>query len=209
MLNTIKKYGLFALIFGAAGVIVFAAAFLQEFNSRDVETRLPGLGLKLPLKEPRIEVSVFRFVLELYDGDTLIKRYEAGFGKSPVAGRVGKDLAATPTGQYRIIKKEIRQDMMARGSRFLLLDYPNEGDARRGLDAGMITRDEYHALLAADGAALTPPWTTSLGGPLGIQGNFFFFRERHFTDGSVALSNADINELFEYVPVGTPVNIHD
>jgi hypothetical protein len=207
MWSTLKRWTLISLCLGAAGVILFAGAFLQEFNNNELASRLPTLGLKLPLKDPRIEVSCFRFALELFDGDTLIKRYEAGFGRSTVAGRIGRDIASTPLGEYRIIKKEIREDVLARGSRFLLLDYPNSEDARRGLDANAITRDEYADIVSAETANQLPPKDTGLGGPLGIQGNFFFFRERHFTDGSVAISNGDINELFEYVPVGTPVII--
>jgi hypothetical protein len=209
MWATFKRCSLITLLVGAAGVILFAAAFLQEFHHKDIESRLPALGLKLPLKDPRIEVSCFRFCLELFDGDTLIKRYEAGFGRSPVSGRIGKDLASTPHGEYRIIKKEIRKDVIAHGSRFLLLDYPNAGDAQRALETGLLSRDDYNNIVAADREDRMPPWDTSLGGPLGIQGNFFFFRERHFTDGSVAIGNADINELFEYVKVGTPVIIKD
>jgi hypothetical protein len=209
MFATFKKLLLVGLLITSVGVILFAGAFLQEFHKKDIETRLPGLGLKLPLKEPRIEVSVYRFCLELFDGDTLVKRYEAGFGKAPVSGRIGRDLASTPMGEYKIIRKEIRKDLMARGSRFLVLDYPNSGDARRGLETGTLPRDEYYQILGAEEAGATPPTNTMFGGPLGIQGNFFFFRERHFTDGSVALANSDVNELFDYVPVGTPVVIKD
>jgi hypothetical protein len=90
-----------------------------------------------------------------------------------------------------------------------LLDNPNAGDAKRAREAGAITREDYMTIVAADEANQTPPTGTVMGGPLGIQGNFFFFRERHFTDGSVALANSDINELFDYVPVGTPVLIKD
>lgn len=209
MFATFRKFILASTLICAAGFILFAAAFLQEFHHHDVESRLPSLGLRLPLKHPRIEVSCYRFVLELFDGDTFIKRYEAGFGRAPVNGRIGKDAASTPLGEYTIIRKEIRHDMMTRGSRFLQLDYPNAGDARRGIDAGVITREEYMNIVAADESGQNPPMNTSLGGPMGIQGNFFFFRERHFTDGSVALANSDINEIFDLVPVGTPVLIKD
>jgi len=37
-------------------------------------------------------------------------------------------------------------------------------------------------------AAGDPPPAGPLGGPLGIQGNFFFWVAQHFTDGSVALA---------------------
>ena len=132
-----------------------------------------------------------------------------GFGRSPVSGRIGKDIASTPQGEYRIIKKEIREDILNRGSRFLLLDYPNSGDAQRGRAGNLLTREEYERIVAAEREGEVPPYDTPLGGPLGIQGNFFFFRERHYTDGSVAISNADLNELYDYVPVGTPVFIHE
>jgi hypothetical protein len=206
---TFKRWFLVVLLIGAAGTILFAGAFLQEFHGHDIESRLPGLGLRLPLKDPRIEVSCYRFVLELWDGDVMIKRYEAGFGRSPVSGRIGKDIASTPHGEYSVIRKDKREDVLKHGSRFMLLDYPNTGDAQRALEVNLITRAEYERIVAADRAGEPPPYDTALGGPLGIHGNFFFFRERHYTDGSVAIGNADINELFDYVPVGTPVLIHE
>jgi hypothetical protein len=209
MIHWLRKWFVLILVIVAAGCIAFAGGFLQEFHPHDIDSRLPGLGLKLPLKDPHIEVSCYRFVLELYDGEILIKRYEAGFGRSPVSGRIGKDMASTPHGEYRIIRKDTRENILTRGSRFLLLDYPNSGDAQRALEANLVTRDEYQRIVNADRNDERPPWDTPLGGPVGIQGNFFFFRERHYTDGSVAISNADLNELFDYVPIGTPVNIHE
>ena len=62
-------------------------------------------------------------------------------------------------------------------------------DAIRGLEAGVIDSDEYREITQAAQLGSMPTYGTGLGGPLGIQGNFFFFRERHFTDGSVAVSN--------------------
>jgi hypothetical protein len=198
-----------ALVLVAVGAIAFVGGFLQEFHGRDLDERARAAGLRLPLEDPRIEVACHRFALELWDGETLIKRYEAGFGRSQVSGRIGTELASTPMGEYRVVRKDVRRGILERGSRFLLLDYPNSGDAQRGLDAGVLSRDEYERVVAAERAGEPAPYDTALGGPLGIQGNYFFFRERHYTDGSVAISNADINELFEAVPIGTPVVIHE
>jgi hypothetical protein len=209
MFSFFRRWFVTILVLASAGVIAFVGGFLQEFHGRDLDERASTLGIRLPLKDPRLEVSCFRFAVELWDGDTLVKRYEAGFGRSPVCGRVGKDLASTPMGEYEVIRKEIREDILNRGSRFLQLDYPNSGDAQRGLESGILARDEYERIVAADRAGDPPPYDTALGGPLGIQGNYFFFRERHYTDGSVAISNADINELFDHVPIGTPVIIHE
>jgi lipoprotein-anchoring transpeptidase ErfK/SrfK len=53
----------------------------------------------------------------------------------------------------------------------------------------------------------TPPCPPSLGGPFGIQGNFFTVSTKHCTDGAIAISNADVIELWRHAPVGTPVSV--
>ncbi len=50
----------------------------------------------------------------------------------------------------------------------------------------------------------TPPWDTALGGEIFIHGGG---TSGDWTAGCVALDNADMQELFDSVPLGTPVRI--
>jgi lipoprotein-anchoring transpeptidase ErfK/SrfK len=49
------------------------------------------------------------------------------------------------------------------------------------------------------------PWNTALGGEIFIHGHG---SGSDWTWGCVALDDADIQELYSLIPVGTPVRIH-
>ena len=201
--RTVATYGLLATCFLG---LLFVVGFLQELSGDEIPDRAGILALKLPFEEPRIEVHLQRMVLELYEGDVMVKRYSIGSGRT-VPGRLTSREESTPLGEYRILERRRREDLIGRGSRFMVLDFPNEEDTRRAWAEGVLASEDYQRLMSASQLGTIPPSDTPLGGPVGIQGNLFFFLERRFTDGSIALSNGDINELFEHVPVGTPVSI--
>jgi len=186
--------------------ILFAVGYLQEFASDDIEAAAGNEGAGFPLEDPWIEIDLQRMTLELRDGEHMIKRYAIGYGSGRI-GRVVGRRDSTPLGEFKIVEKRQRKDILVRGSRFLVFNFPNPDVAYTAYEADVITEDELDSILQADAEGAVPPMDTALGGPLGIQGNYWFFMGRRFTDGSVALANADVNELYEHVPVGTPVVI--
>lgn len=202
-LRILITYGGLAL---AVLATIFVAGFLQEFAGDEIPEAARKAGVSLPLKEPRIEIRLQTMTLSLFDGETLVKRYNIGYGyKTP--GRLQDREGSTPLGEYQVVAKSEREDLLTRGTRFLQIDFPSLYDAGRAFDTGVISRNDYERIESRALLEEPPPSDTPLLGPIGIQGNFFFFRDRRFTDGSVALSNGDINELYEYVPIGTPVII--
>jgi murein L,D-transpeptidase YafK len=84
------------------------------------------------------------------------------------------------------------------------LSYPNEEDAARGLREGLITRAQAASIVGAVRAGRCPPWDTALGGEIFIHGGG---TASDWTWGCVALENAEVKELFDAVPAGTPVRI--
>jgi murein L,D-transpeptidase YafK len=86
----------------------------------------------------------------------------------------------------------------------LELSYPNQKHAERGLRDGLITRGQYNQILSALTRKRVPPQNTRLGGELFIHGNG---SQSDWTWGCVALDDQNIRELFDAVPVGTPVTI--
>jgi murein L,D-transpeptidase YafK len=106
----------------------------------------------------------------------------------------------TPEGDFRVVvKNEKSQFYLSLG-----LDYPNREDAARGLRDGLITRAEYDRIVRAIRRKGIPPWDTALGGEIYIHGGG---TANDWTAGCAALENADMQELFDAVPVGTPVRI--
>jgi len=206
MLKTLRMWFTYGGLLVAFLGTLFVVAYLQEFAGDDIPEIAREAGVSLPLKDPRLEVILQNMTLALYEGDVLLKRYSVGYGHK-MPGRANDREGSTPLGEYMIVDKQERKDLLSRGTRFLRFDFPGLEDADKALDAGEITREDYEAINVAHRLDEFPPSDTALLGPLGIQGNYFFFQDRRFTDGSLALSNGDINELYEYVPIGTPVVI--
>jgi hypothetical protein len=208
MLELLRRVLVFSGLLGSVSAVLILGGVLQEWRASELPDRIRAAGLRLPFDEPRLEISLQRMVLEFKDGDALIKRYDIAYGRG-APGRLGRSAQATPLGEYRVIRKLKHDDLVAHGSRFLQIDFPSPADVSRAFQSGVIEDEDYGRLMAAIQAGEPPPADTALGGPLGIHGNFFFFRERRFTGGSIALSNGDINELYESVPLGTVVAIRE
>jgi murein L,D-transpeptidase YafK len=153
------------------------------------------------LSKPRIEVFKAKRLLQLFDADKLIKTYRVGLGTNPVPPKAQKDDRATPEGSYFICNKNPQSKFHLS----LAISYPGPADARRGLDAGLISKAEYQAILQARADKKTPPWDTKLGGEVFVHGNG---AGSDWTWGCIALDDRDIEELYKLVPVNTPITIH-
>ena len=156
--------------------------------------------LKLPLISPRIVVKKAERKLFLYSGGKIVRTYHVGLGLSPVGDKVREGDRRTPEGNFYIFTKNDK-------SAFYLslgISYPNARHAERGLRDGLITKAQYDSIMRALQARKTPPQNTALGGDIYIHGNG---AGSDWTWGCVALENDDVRELFNAVPVGTPVTI--
>ena len=157
-------------------------------------------ALKLPLKNPRILVTKSQRRLELYSDGAIVRTYKVGLGLNPVPDKVRQGDHATPEGEFYIFTRNDK-------SAFYLslgVSYPNVEDAARGLRDKLISRSQHDAIVQAIKRKATPPQNTRLGGDIYIHGNG---SGSDWTWGCVALENEDVKELFNAVPVGTPVTI--
>jgi murein L,D-transpeptidase YafK len=130
----------------------------------------------------------------------LVKTYPIALGSAPIGHKARQGDRKTPEGTYYICRKNPR-------SQFYLslgLSYPNKQDAAEGLKARLINRRQYNRILRAIDRGECPPWDTALGGEIFIHGNG---SKPDWTWGCVALDDPEIKELYELVPVGTPVMI--
>jgi murein L,D-transpeptidase YafK len=194
------------------------------------ERRLRLLDGKLA--NARIIVNKAQRRLELWAGRRMVKAYriQLGWRAHGAKTRVG-DLR-TPEGRYVICAHLPSTYHMA-----LWIAYPNADDARRGLEAGLISPEVYLSILEKLAAGACPPQDTVLGGAILIHGQIpeltAELARKHrtdpatlnpgwrpgdadpaamkeyqdWTDGCVALFNPDIRELYEFVAEGTPVII--
>ncbi len=117
-----------------------------------------------------------------------VKSYRVELGFNWIDDKRQEGDGATPEGRYRIVSRLDRAG--ADLYKALLIDYPNADDraqfsrGRRGGDIGESAR---------------------IGGLIEIHGGGG--RERDWTNGCVALTNRDVDDLLRRVSVGTPVTI--
>jgi len=95
--------------------------------------------------------------------------------------------------------------------RFLGLNYPDLETASRGFFKGSISKQEWLDIRRAVKAGRRPPQNTALGGFIGIHGlgdgDADIHQAYNWTNGCVALTNDQIDQLLKWVEVGTPVEI--
>ena len=133
---------------------------------------------------PAIVVSKMDKRLIIYRHGRPFKTYEIGIGRNGLADKRRAGDGATPEGSYRVIKKKAE----SRYQKALLLDYPNDEDTRRFL------RLKKRGLI---------PKRAGIGGSIEIHGD----GKDGMTSGCISLENRHMEEVFEMVPLGTPVAI--
>jgi murein L,D-transpeptidase YafK len=156
--------------------------------------------LKLPLVNPSIVVRKAARQLTLFSGGEAVRVYRVVLGSAPEGDKVRQGDGRTPEGTFYVCVKNDKSNFYLS----LGLTYPDAEDAARGLRDGLVTRQQHDRIVRAARRKATPPWDTALGGEIFIHGGG---TSSDWTAGCVALENAHIKELFDSVPVGTPVRI--
>ncbi|HUU85970.1 MAG TPA: L,D-transpeptidase [Phycisphaerae bacterium] len=170
------------------------------------EGTAPGTrGHALQVRDPHVVVLKSKRLLHLFDGADLVRTYPIALGPNPVGDKVRLGDGRTPEGLFRICNKKLDSQY----ERFLGIDYPTSDVARRGLSAGLLTVGEARSILDAAVQERCPPWTTPVGGAIGIHGYGTDGTDRSgdWTAGCIAVSNAHLRELFGVLRIGDRVEI--
>lgn len=125
--------------------------------------------------------------MELFSGDTVFKTYTVALGRGglPPKQREGDHL--TPEGLYQI-------DHRNKNSRFyraLHVSYPNEADRERARKLGVDPGGDIMIHGIKNGLG----WLGSMQ------------RMMDWTNGCIAVTDAEMDEIWNLVPDGTPVEI--
>ena len=192
----------FAHGLGTPAIALRQAVQRTDRNAAEESAGKPSTSpVKRELKAPRVVVEKSARVLKLYDGEKLVKTCIVSVGWSS-GDKVHEGDLRTPEGEFYIcIKKRKPETPFLRS---MGLSYPNAEDAERGLRDGLITNQQYHAILGAIRKRLKPPWDTPLGGAIMIHGRR---NGRAGTKGCIALEDGDILKLYPALPYGTAVII--
>ncbi|WP_307725395.1 L,D-transpeptidase family protein [Halomonas cupida] len=146
--------------------------------------------------------------LTVYQGNVELARF------APIRfGRGGADLQrvmgdrTTPLGEFHVN----RFNYDSKFDIFIGLDYPTPLHARMALESGVYTEYDYDAYFDYYRRHQSPPQDTVLGGYIGIhgvgEGDMNIHRNLNWTDGCVAVTNQEIEQLASLIGVGTRVVI--
>jgi lipoprotein-anchoring transpeptidase ErfK/SrfK len=141
-------------------------------------------------------------------GDTLRVFENISVGRNGVTSeKVVKD-RRTPLGSYRV--RRINEE--SRFHIFFGFDYPNLQQSQSAFRAGRISYDQLKSIRKAHYLGREPPSDTPLGGLIGIHGlgdgDPAIHEEYNWTDGCIALTNEDVDELAGWIRLGTRVEVH-
>ncbi len=141
----------------------------------------------------RIIIDKSDYELHVYDAKGWFATYPVVFGNDPMRDKKVEGDRCTPEGSFKIVNKKPHQ----KWSRFMLLDYPNQETM-----AKFNHRKQRGEI----------PKNASPGGGVGIHGtwpheDFIVDRYKNWTLGCISLKNSDVQDLYSYIPMNTPVTI--
>ena len=147
----------------------------------------------LPIAPVRIVVDKSDYELHVFDAKGWYATYPVVFGNNPLADKKMEGDRCTPEGSFKITAKRYHN----KWSRFLALDYP--------------TKEQLEKFAERKRRGEVPPYA-SPGAGIGIHGtwpheDFVVDRYKNWTNGCIALKRGDVEELYNYIGVGTPVLI--
>lgn len=161
-----------AILMGVGALLTFSAKPVQARTIRPPQISIPmvtpydevmvsRICTERGAEELHIVVSLKTRTLFLCYGSQIIDKFIAQVGMNSAEGdKQRQGDKRTPRGEYYICLKNEN----SRYYRALGLSYPNEKDAKRGYEAGLISlakRDEIVRTVSQGGL---PDWSTALGG---------------------------------------------
>ncbi|HSL89857.1 MAG TPA: L,D-transpeptidase [Ignavibacteriaceae bacterium] len=202
------------IIFSISGIILFLAGTVVYgivLNLRDVPISEAMLKKGFTrLEEVNILIDRKNYMLHVYEDTVLIKSYRASFGRNLRDKKKMQNDGATPVGSYNICSIDSSHNYY----KYLRLNYPNLDDGAEALKRGNITQREFNDIKFDFYYNDCIQTETVLGNMVGIHGigrlNYIFKNlpfVYNWTNGSIAVSNENIDELLTVIGKGTTVVI--
>lgn len=135
----------------------------------------------------KVFVNKSQRVLKLLSGDTVIKSYHIALGANPTGHKVQEGDNRTPVGNYTLDYKN--ENSIAHRS--IHISYPNEADSAHAQSLGV-----------------KPGGDIMIHGQMNGFGHLAWFNQkRDWTEGCIAVTNDEMDEIMAAVKVGTPIEI--
>lgn len=148
---------------------------------------LPESELPANASIDKIVVLKSRKQLLVYSDEKLLKTYTISLGFCPVGKKEFENDGRTPEGLYLINAKNPHSVCYKN----LGISYPNQTDIRNAKNKGKIPGGDIKIHGLKNGH--------------GFIGKFH--RWRDWTDGCIGLTDAEVDELYDHTPIGTPIEI--
>ena len=125
--------------------------------------------------------------LEIFQGDEPLREFRIALGGDPVGHKLFEGDSRTPEGRYLLTVRNPRSDFFLS----MQVSYPNAADAARARKLGR----RPGGLIMVHGQPNEPKRSAR------------YYASEDWTDGCIALSNADMMEFWLLVPSNTPIDI--
>jgi len=193
----------------------YSLFFLSLFNATAIradDSTFANVALAtiVPENSQWIWIDTKLKIVNLMDNNSPVKVFtNAKFGAGGIGHKQKRGDNITPKGVYTIGWNNAKSDFRS----FFGLTYPSIVDAQNGLKRRLINDVEYKAIVDANLQHTVPPQNTALGGAIGIHGlgnakrRVIKHRNFNWTEGCIALTNEQIDELARYVRTGMMVVI--
>jgi murein L,D-transpeptidase YafK len=139
------------------------------------------------IKADKIIINKSAHQLILYKNDKEVKEYLVSLGRGPTGKKQFQGDMKTPEGNYKIDRRNDK----SRYYKALHISYPNEQD--------ILNAKQYNRSPGGD--------IMIHGLPNGIGWIGTLHRNMDWTQGCIAVTNKEIDEIWEMAPIGTPVEI--
>ena len=196
-----------AILLFIGGVVVYGIVLNLRQVPLSEAMQLKGFS---KLNNVNLVIERSTFTLNLYEDSTLIKRYRASFGRTLRKPKSKAGDGATPVGEYKICSI----DTSYKYYKLFKLNYPNLNDATDALRMGWISQKQFENIKFQFYYQGCVDFNNVLGGNIGIHGigKFNYILKNlpfvyNWTDGSIAVCDEDIDELYSVIKIGTKVVI--
>lgn len=174
-----------------SGFLVFNTSPSSYVDTKKISKRSDALNG--PAGVISIIIDKSEYELSVYDDKGWYATYPVVFGNNSLDDKKVAGDKNTPEGSFRITSKRVHDKWY----RFLGIDYPTQESwdkFRKRKERGEI------------------PSSASIGGGIGIHGtwpheDFVIDKYKNWTLGCISMKRDDVEEIYNYTPVGTKVTI--
>lgn len=183
-------------LFAAGGMLFTPSAISKntsKSSSASAATTVRKRMTVMPQGAMYIVIDKRKYELSVYDAKGWFATYPVVFGNSSLDDKKMEGDRNTPEGNFRINSKRVHQ----KWDRYMGIDYP--------------TKDCLAKFNNRKQRGEIPAWAKP-GGAIGIHGtwpgeDFVIDKYKNWTLGCISLKRSDVEDLYSYIPVGTPVTI--